>query len=77
MCMYMIALALGAGLGNMVGGALQSSNWGLQVGVVCALAGTTSVYGAALSLYMLANRPAENSSTNDTAPVHAELALPT
>jgi hypothetical protein len=33
MCMYMIAIALGAGLGNIGGGALQSSNGGLQLGL--------------------------------------------
>jgi hypothetical protein len=54
MCMYMIALALGAGLGNMVGGALQTQSWSVQVGVTCALAGFTSVYGAVISVIMLA-----------------------
>lgn len=56
MCMYMIALALGAGVGNMVGGALQSSGWAVQVGVMCALAAATSVYGAALNLHMVFSR---------------------
>jgi hypothetical protein len=58
MCMFMIALALGAGSGSMVGGALQRESWSVQVGVTCALAGFIIVYGAVLSLYMLANKPA-------------------
>jgi hypothetical protein len=54
MCMYMIALALGAGFDNMIGGALQMEQWSVQVGVTCALAGFTSVYGAVISTIMLA-----------------------
>jgi hypothetical protein len=52
MCMYMIALALGAGLGNMAGGALHNGGWPTQVGVMCGLTGFTSVYGAVLSFCM-------------------------
>jgi hypothetical protein len=54
MAMFTLALALGAGLGNMAGGALQSVGYGLQVGVPCAVAGATGVYGAVLSISMLA-----------------------
>ena len=55
MCMYMIALALGAGLGNMAGGALQQESWVVQVAVTCTLAGFTSMYGAAISAGMQAS----------------------
>jgi hypothetical protein len=44
---------------SMVGGALRSSSWIAQVGVTCALAGFTSVFGAAVSVIMLAG-PAED-----------------
>jgi hypothetical protein len=40
--------------GNMVGGALQVVSWAVQVGVACALAGATGVYGVVVSMVMLA-----------------------
>lgn len=50
MAMYMIALAAGAGVGNMAGGALQQRSWNVQVAVAGVLAGTTGVYGAVLNV---------------------------
>jgi predicted MFS family arabinose efflux permease len=52
MCMFTIALALGAGLGNMVGGVMQQQQWGVQIGGMSAMTGATGLYGAVLSLYM-------------------------
>jgi predicted MFS family arabinose efflux permease len=53
MCMFTIALALGAGLGNMVGGALQQQNWAVQLWATSAMAGVTGLYGCVLSLIMV------------------------
>jgi hypothetical protein len=61
MAMFIIALALGAGLGNMAGGVLQNVGFGVQVGVACAVAGVTGVYGAVLSFGMSAKQ--QQSST--------------
>jgi hypothetical protein len=54
MAMLIIALALGAGLGNMLGGALQNTKWAVQVGVTCAVAGATGMYGVVVSVVMMA-----------------------
>jgi hypothetical protein len=53
MAMFIIALALSAGLGNMLGGALQDTKWAVQVGVTCAVAGTTGMYGVVVSVVMM------------------------
>ncbi|WIA13682.1 hypothetical protein OEZ85_007242 [Tetradesmus obliquus] len=59
MCMFTIALALGAGIGNMIGGLVQREEWGVQLGVVCGMAGATAVCGTVVSLVAAkaSNRP--------------------
>jgi hypothetical protein len=67
--MYMIALALGAGLGNMVGGALQSSVWAVQVGVMCALAAATIVFCAAINMHMLVGQQEKVTEPEQQSPI--------
>jgi hypothetical protein len=53
MCMCTIAIALGAGIGNVIGGALQQQQWGWQIGVTCSLSGGAGLFAVVLSICML------------------------
>jgi hypothetical protein len=59
MCMFVIAFALGAGIGNMVGGVVQSKSWAVQLSVACMMACTTGLYAVGVSIISLriSNKP--------------------